>query len=128
MAGSKTNYMEDKVLNLLRNTTFTAPATVYVGLMTTAPGETGPGTEVSGGSYARVAVTFGAPSSGSISNSGVVTFPTPTAGWGTVVGWGIFDASTAGNMMIYGDQTPNKTINNGDAVSYAIGALTYSED
>ncbi len=128
MAGSKSNYWEDAVLNLLRATNITAPTTIYVGLMTAAPGETGPGTEVTGGAYARTAVTFAAPAAGQVSNSAIVNFPTPSAGWGTVVGWGLFDAATVGNMLYYSDQTPNKTINTGDPVSFAASALVVSED
>ena len=126
MAGSKSDYMEDKVLNILRGTAFAA-VSPYVGLMTAAPGETGPGTEVSGGAYARVAVTFGAPSGGAISNSGAVNFPTPTGNWGTIVGFGIFDAETSGNMLYYGDITPNKTINTGDTVTFPVGDIDISE-
>jgi len=54
----------------------------------------------------------------------VITFPTPTAGWGTVVCWSLVDAATAGNIWIYAALTVNKTINSGDAVSFAAGALT----
>jgi hypothetical protein len=128
MAGSKSNYMEDKVLNLLRGTTFTAPASVYVGLMTTAPGESGAGTEVSGGAYARQAITFAAPSGGSVSNNADINFPTPTADWGTVVGWGIFDASSTGNMLYYFNLAANQTINIGNVVQFLSGQLAVTED
>jgi hypothetical protein len=128
MAGSKTNFLEDKVLNLLRATSITAPATIYVALFTVAPGEAGGGTEVTGGAYARTAVTFSAPSGGQVVNSGTVTFPTPTAGWGTIVGWGLMDALTAGNMWYYSDQTPNKLVSSGDTVQFAAGAIVVSED
>lgn len=125
---SKTNYLEDAVMNVLRGTTLTG-VTAYIGLFTAAPGETGGGTEVTGNGYARKSITFGAPSAGTMTNSAAVNFDTPTpAGWGTIVGWGIFDALTTGNMLYYGDQTPNKTINANDTVSYAIGAISISED
>ncbi|MES2500135.1 MAG: hypothetical protein V4570_06350, partial [Pseudomonadota bacterium] len=53
-----TDYAENKVLDaILRAQSLGAPATFYVGLFTSAPSDTGGGTEVSGGSYARVAVT-----------------------------------------------------------------------
>jgi len=86
-------YLEDALINAtLRNTTYTSVATVYVSLWTSDPTDAGSGTEVSGGSYARTAVTFGAPSSGVSTNSADVTFPTATGSWGTV-GWiGINDA------------------------------------
>lgn len=127
MAGSKTNYFEDAVLNVLRGTGITA-VTPRVGLFTAlTDGEATTVTEVSGNNYARTNVTFGAPSGGSMSNSGAVTFPTPSGSWGTIVGWGVWDAASAGNMLYYSDQTPNKTINASDVVEFAAAALTISE-
>jgi len=60
---SKTDFLENKIINhVLRNTAYTAPATVYAALFTATPGESSAGTEVTGGSYARQAATFSAPS------------------------------------------------------------------
>jgi len=57
-----------------------------------------------------------------------VTFPAPTAAWGTVTHFGVFDAATAGNALYYGDLTTARTINSGDsAPTFAIGALTTTE-
>jgi hypothetical protein len=90
------NFLENALINAtLRNTSYTSPAAVYVGLYTSDPGEGNTGTEVSGGSYARTAVTFGAPSNGVSTNSASVTFPTATGTWGTVTHVGILDASTS---------------------------------
>ncbi len=116
------DYLESQIGNLLfRTQTAWKPAAIYVALFTAAPSDSGGGTEVSGGSYARVAVSqldaqWNAPSAGNglFSNVNNITFPTPTANWGTIVAMGIFDASTAGNLLIWGLQTPNKTVNNGD--------------
>ena len=64
------NYLEDALINAtLRNTSYVSPTTVYVGLFTTDPTDAGTGTEVAGGSYARTAVTFGAPSNGVATNN-----------------------------------------------------------
>ena len=53
------NYLENALINAtLRNTTYTSVATVYVSLWTSDPTDAGSGTEVSGGSYARTAVSF----------------------------------------------------------------------
>ena len=88
---SKTNYLETQLLNhVLRNTPYSGPTTVYVGLFTSAPGEAAGGTEVSGGSYARQAVTFSAPAPDSCSNTADVLFPLATADWGTIVAFAIF--------------------------------------
>jgi hypothetical protein len=104
---------------------------VYVALFTAAPSDAGGGTEVSGGSYARVAVApadanWTAPDNvgGHTDNVAAVTFPTPTANWGTVTHFAIFDRLTGGNLLLHGILAAPKTVNNGDpAPSFAIGAL-----
>ena len=127
MASGKTNYLENIALDhILRNQAFTPPATVYVALYTVAPGEAGGGTEVTGGSYARQAVAWAAASGGSMANSAIVTFPTATAGWGTIQGVALCDALAAGNLMYYQDGL-SQLVNSGDVVSIAIGALTATE-
>jgi len=123
------NYLEDALVNhVFRNTALTSPTTVYCALYTAAPGEAGGGTEVSGGSYARTAITFGAPSNGVISNSAAVTFPAATANWGTVTDFAILDASSGGNFLVYSPVTTAKAVNNGDTAEFAIGTLTVTFD
>lgn len=141
-----TNFAENKIIDaLLRAQAIGTPSTWYVALFTAAPSDTGGGTEVTGGSYARVAVTAGltqwagtqsagsttasSGTGGTSSNNAAVTFPAPTASWGTVTHFGIFDASTAGNLWVWGALNTSKTINNGDvAPSFAAGALTFQID
>jgi len=140
-AQALTDYAENKIVDaLLRAQSLGAPATLYVGLMTSACSDSAAGTEVSGGSYARVGVTAslanfsGTQSAGSTtassgtggvsSNNGAINFPTPSAGWGTVTHWGIWDASTSGNLWICAALTASKTINSGDSVSFAAAALS----
>jgi hypothetical protein len=119
------NFLEDALINAtLRNTSYTSPATVYVGLYTSDPTDANTGTEVSGGSYARTAVTFGAPSNGASTNSAAVEFPTATGSWGTV-GWiGILDAATSGNLLYHTPLDVSKTIASGDIFKIAIGNLS----
>jgi hypothetical protein len=119
------NYLENALINVtLRATSYTAPAAVYVGLYTSDPTDANTGTEVSGGSYARVAVTMGAPSNGVSTNSAAVTFPTATGTWGTV-GWiGILDASTSGNLLYHTPLDASKSITSGDIFTIAIGNLS----
>ena len=119
------NYLENALINaVLRNTTYTSPATVYVSLYTTDPTDADTGTEVSGGSYARTAVTFGVPSNGVSTNSADVTFPTATAGWGTVTHIGIHDASTSGNLLFHTVLDVSKTIDSGDIFKITTGNLS----
>jgi hypothetical protein len=119
------NFLENALINAtLRNTTYTSVATVYVSLWTTDPTDAGSGTEVSGGSYARTAVTFGAPSNGVTTNSADVTFPTATGSWGTV-GWiGINDALTSGNLLYHTALDTSKTIDTGDIFKISSGNLS----
>lgn len=132
MAG-KSDYMENKVLDIIGGTTFSAPATIYVALYTAAPTDAGGGTEVTGGSYARVAVTnnatnFPTAAAGAKSNGTEIVFAAPTADWGIIVAFALFDAA-AGNMLYWGLVTPNKTVNNGDpAPKFAVGDLDLTED
>jgi len=119
------NYLENALINAtLRNTSYTSPATVYIGLYTSDPTDADTGTEVSGGSYARQAVTFGAPSNGVSTNTAAIEFPQATGTWGTV-GWiGIEDASTGGNLLYHTALDASKTIATGDIFKIAIGSLS----
>mgnify|MGYP006863144639 FL=1 len=119
------NFLENALINAtLRATTYTSVATVYVSLWTSDPTDAGSGTEVSGGSYARTAVTFGAPANGVTTNNADVTFPTATASWGTV-GWiGINDASTSGNLLYHTALDTAKAIDSGDIFKIASGNLS----
>lgn len=124
----------------------TGPATLYVALYTANPTDSTGGTEVTGGSYARVAVTsslanwagtqgagtttVSSGTSGQTSNNNAIAWSTaPTANWGVVTGVGILDASTGGNLLAYAALNTSKTINNGDpAPSFAAGTLTFTID
>ncbi len=121
------NFLENALLNATLNaTTYTAPATVYVSLWTSDPTDAGSGTEVSGGSYARTAVSFATASgtSGNVLNDADVTFPTATASWGTV-GWiGINDAATSGNLLYHTALDTAKTIDSGDIFKITTGNLS----
>lgn len=141
MAG-KSVYLEDKWLNMWKGTAFTFPATTYVALLTTNPtDDTGTAlVEVTGGAYARQSITGAsgwstiAPVSGGsgttpekMSNAAVITFPTPTANWGTVVGIALYDAATVGNLLYWASIT-SQVINTGVVASFAIGALSVTDD
>ena len=119
------NFLENALINAtLRNTTYTSPTVVYVGLYTTDPTDANTGTQVTGGSYARQAATFGAPSNGASTTTADITFPTATADWGTIPYFGIFDAVSAGNMLYHGALNDSKTIQTGDILKIETGNLT----
>lgn len=143
-AAALSNYYQNKNIDaLLRNQAYTNPTTVYIALSTTSSSASGCGTEPSGGSYSRVAVTSAlanwagtqgatttaasSGTSGTTSNNVAITFsPGPTANWGTIVGFCVMDAASGGNLLFYASLTTSKTVNNGDAApSFAISALTF---
>lgn len=118
---SFSNYLENKVLlHVFGATPYTAPATLYVGLFTSNPGEAGGGTEVSGGSYARQTAAFTV-AANLASNTAAVEFPTASASWGTITYAAIFDAASGGNMLAYGALTASKTIATGDVFRIPAG-------
>lgn len=135
------DYLENKLIDqIFRGQAAPTTSTLYVALFTAAPSDSGGGTEVSGNNYSRAAVTSslanwaGTQSSGSTtassgtggatSNNGAITFATPSATWGTVTHFGIFDAATTGNLLFSGALTTSKTINSGDTVSFPAGTLS----
>lgn len=123
---SFTDYLETALLNhVFRATALTSPATIYAAAMTAAPGETGGGTEVTGGGYARQAVTFGAPTqvggAATCASTAAVTFNrTGTAV--TVLAVGYFDAATAGNLLAYSAIT-SSALGDGEVLNFPAGQL-----
>lgn len=120
-------YLADKLLDaVLSNTSYTLPTTVYAAAMTAAPTAAGGGTEVSGGSYARQAITWGSAASNAKANSAAVTFPTATASWGTVVDLAIYDAATAGNLLFFGALGTSEAIASTNVLNFPIGNISVS--
>jgi hypothetical protein len=119
------NYLENALINAtLRNTSYTSPTTTYLALYTSDPTDADTGTEVSGGSYARQAITFGSPSNGVSTNSAAIEFPTATGSWGTITHVGIRDASTAGNLLYHTPLDASKVIASGDIFRISTGNLS----
>lgn len=126
--------------HVLRNIAYPTPTGIWVALFTTPPSEAGPGTEVTGGGYARVQVgpsltawtatqggTSG-PSTGTgglAANAADVFFPAPTGTWGTVTHMALFDAPTGGRMLMQTALAAPRTVNGGDQPpKFAAGAIT----
>lgn len=119
MAGLS-DYSENVALDALFGSG--SPATYYAALFTAAPSDSGGGTEVSGGSYARKAITnnstnFPAASSGSKALAVAQTFVTPTGSWGTVTHAALYDASTAGNLVTWWALTASQVVASGNTVT-----------
>jgi hypothetical protein len=136
------DYLENKIVDLVfRGQAYTAPV-VYVALYTAAPSDAGGGTEVSGNGYARVKAAAGASqalsdwkstqndslastgNTGNTTNTNAINFPTPTATWGTVTHFALYDALTGGNELFWGPLTISKTINQADTVTFPAGTLS----
>lgn len=141
------DYLENKLIDhIFRARSFTAPTQLWVGLFTSASSDASPGTEVStsGTNYARAtpgvnsdtawkATQGGTPAAasngtgGATSNPAALTFNTPSASWGNITHFGVFDAASGGNMLMHGALTASKTVNNGDpGPSFAIDALSFT--
>jgi len=135
------DYLENKLIDhLFRTGTFAKPPGLFIGLLTAAPSDAGGGTEVAGGSYARAnnppldtnwKATQGGVSGASSGTGGLtanavaITYPAPTANWGTVTHFGIFDAASGGNLLVWDALTAPRTILQGDpAPSFAVDAFT----
>jgi len=125
MAGFS-DYLEDKVLkHVFGGSAYTAPGTLHVALYTVAPTDTGGGTEVSGGGYARqtAAFTVSGTNPTQASNTSAIEYPTATSAYGTVVAVGIFDASSSGNLLAYANLTSSKVVSTGDVFRFNAGDL-----
>ena len=124
MAGFS-DYLEDKVLaHVFGGVAYTQP-TKHVALYTVAPTDTGGGTEVTGGSYARQtgAFTVSGTNPTTASNSAAIEYPTATANYGTVVAVGILDASSGGNLLAYANLDTSKSVTTGDVFRFDTGDL-----
>ena len=118
------DYLEDAILDhILGTTAYTMPSAVYVGLSTASFNDDNSGVELTGNNYSRQAITFGASSSSTASNNAAVDFPAATGSWGTVSHFGLFDASTGGNLLIHGALTTSKSVATGDILRIAVGDM-----
>jgi predicted metal-binding membrane protein len=127
---SFSNYLETEVLDhVFGGNAYTAPATLYLALHTASPAEDGSGTEVStsGTAYARQTVTFTV-SGNTATTDAVVEYSTATSSFGTVTHVGIWDASTAGNLLAYAALTSSKAIDTGDVFRVPTGDLDITLD
>lgn len=128
---SFSNYLEDKLLrHVFAGTAYTAPSTLHVALFTAAPSDTGGGTEVSGGGYARQTATFSVSGTSPTvaTNTANIDYPTATADYGVVTHIGVFDAATSGNLLAYAAATTSKSISTGDVLRIPSGDLDIQLD
>jgi hypothetical protein len=139
MAGSKTDYLENAVLNywLGKSFTSTAPATVYVRLYNSTINDTVTAAtdRCAGANYADVAVTNSSANwtnatSGSKQNKTVVTFTTAAStGWGTINAFAILatNSTSSGNVLYWGDLTTPQVVAAGNTVRFSTAAIVITE-
>lgn len=136
MAGRKSRYLSNKLLNLLNGATLATPSYYFLALFTTLPGadDTG-GVEATGSGYARLQITpnttnFPTTTSGSLSNGANFAMAAATGDWSSaanIVGWGLFDASTSGNLWYSGPVTVPAPVLNGQTATIPATDLTITE-
>ena len=127
--GSISDYLELELLDHVFGVgAYSQVATVYLGLSTADPTDSGGGlNEPSGNGYVRKAITFDAAASRLLNQTATVTFDQATgAGWGTITHYAIFDAESAGNMLAHGALSVSKEVVAGNTPSVAAGEVDIS--
>lgn len=126
---SKSDYLENKILDHALGTTAYGIPTPYLALHTANPDEDGSGAELSGTGYARAAITFNAASNGEATGPTSAIEFTNSGGtsWTQVTHFGLWDASTAGSLLYYGALTTPKTIAAGDTLRFTADSISISE-
>jgi hypothetical protein len=120
------DYLANQVIGVLRNTAFSGISNVYLGLFNGNPGAAGSGateqtTNIRSGG--RLAVTLNAASTGTTGNSAEIDFGVSDSSV-TIAGWGIFDAASSGNLLLYGGLTPSISILENQTVKVPAGAIS----
>lgn len=130
--GAFSNYLEEKIVeHFLRNNAITPPATVYVALFESDPGEAAGGAETAYTGYARQAAAWTAfDVNGQTKNTGALTFPANgnASASVTITHLVLYDAATAGNRLFYSALSSNKTLSPGDVLAFAANAIVFGLD
>lgn len=130
---SASDYLEQQIYNhIFRDDTFSKPTNIFIGLTTDVPSDDGSYTEVADANgYARYAVVSGDARwtahgvGGPGSNAVDFEFATATGDWGTVSGVIITDSEShsGGNVLLHGELTTPREVQNGDTFKFTSGNL-----
>jgi len=141
---SKSNYLETAVLYFWlkgnSGSTYSAPANVYLGILSTATDDDTL-TEIAGSSYSatdgdgavtsgnRPKIVFGSVSDNQIQGpTSDIEYDNTSGSQFTVNGFGIYDAATGGNLLYWGTLSSSKQIENGDSIRFeASTSITITE-
>jgi hypothetical protein len=125
MSTFASNYSQDKINDAIyKGVNPSLGTSRYLALFSTNPTAAGTGTEASGGSYARQSISFNASSAAVSTNSNAITFN--SLGAGSYAYYGVYDALTAGNLIVFGALPSPINANSGDAVTIAAGGISFS--
>lgn len=130
------NYLESGILeHTLRGNTLSTPASVFVALFTSDPGDDNSGVELTDSAYLRQDAAKGgtinsgwtAPSvqtDGMMSsNAKLIQFPPIADGSVTISHYALFDSQGGGNMLYHAAFTTAKTLEINDVLSIDIGGI-----
>ena len=128
--GAFSNYMIPKIIDhALATAAYTPAATVYLAMYPDNPTAADSGTEKTLGGYSRQATAFDAASSGATANTDEEDFGTVSgSGPQTITNWGIRDASTSGNLLIFGEWDTPIAVDDGDSYIVPAGDLDITAD
>ena len=110
--------------------TYTTP-TLYLGVSTSDPTETGGGvSEPVGNGYARIATD---PADWErfvnvVDNANELTFAEATGSWGTITHFALYDAASGGNLVIYGALATARSISAATTLRFPATNLTFTLD
>jgi hypothetical protein len=125
--GSISDYLEKELLDHCFNAAWASPTTVFLGLSTADPLDTGAGlAEPAAGAYSRVTITFVTAATRNVTQKAKVTFPQATASWGNITHYSIHDAVSGGNFLAHGSLNTGKTVANGNTPSVATSEVVIS--
>jgi len=95
------DYLEAELLDHLFDIGAYSVPIMYVGLSTADPGDdAGTLAEPSDNGYARVACAAWSRTDNEVDNDAIVTFPEASGAWGTITYACLFDAESAGNLLL----------------------------
>lgn len=127
MASKKSNYLKSKIVKHIKGeASYTMPSTLYLALYTQDPTAADGGLEVTGGSYSRKPISFGAESGGSAQSNAAINFTSmPTT---NVSHWGIRDAASGGNLLYFGNFDIVQAITSGQTFTIDSGNVVITEE
>ncbi len=111
-----TTYGSNNILNGLIGKGSGPLSNCYIALSTTRPNDdgsnftepaasTGYARSLIGQSGSTATQVMSTPANGSTQNTSIIFFPEATSGWGTITYFGLYNAATGGNLVLYGALT-----------------------